>query len=573
MAGFFLQGILQGVNLAQQKEQIQMQRENMEYGRSRDAISDQRYENQWQNQLERQGMEDKRYDSQLQYSRGRDQVEDQYRDKQFEFQKNESQLSRAQQASQFDRSYGLQASQLNMQRDEFNRKSQWENEDRELQQFQLKAQQALAGIDIALEGGVPPENLMPILSELTGGHLNNEPGVKKTMKDLTPIANITNNPADANRFAIDVEVEDEKGNKKRSAITRNRTSDPGDPVDEHDLDQVVDFRQALFSSVNEKDARTQLAMARAMFGGGSTLEDRKTLAQIKQYESKGQMQEQEAYVEAKKMSTLDINASLKRGDVEGAAQLMQEYAAQYPQLSRELQSDFERLQSGKATPESLIKEYDDDTASFKALGEFKGNRTEINMGGDAQAPTTATTNKLQADILSGQKEIRNLDTIASEYEDEYLTAWGGLKSAAGQVVDKAGLDTMGLATFNAERSKLEGSVMQFFNQYKKEITGAAAGEKEMKQLLDSMFNPSNGPKEFRARYEQFTAKAEENLAANQTAAREGINIGSSTNSNSQNKITTYTSPIVGDFTEEDINYTMEKYGVTREQAMQDFGVQ
>jgi len=69
-------------------------------------------------------------------------------------------------------------------------------------------------------------------------------------------------------------------------------------------------------------------------------------------------------------------------------------------------------------------------------------------------------------------------------------------------------------TFNNNRSKFVKRVKQYFNQYRKEITGAAASEKEMEDLLASMINADMGPSEFRAVFDDFLSMAQANASLN-----------------------------------------------------------
>lgn len=136
-------------------------------------------------------------------------------------------------------------------------------------------------------------------------------------------------------------------------------------------------------------------------------------------------------------------------------------------------------------------------------------------------PTTKSRNDLQGDILSAQKTLGELGRVADTHSGEYLTHLGRLKAGVGAFFDKFGMSN-DLVTFNANRTKFANNVKQFFNQYRKEITGAAASEKELQQLMESLFNENMGPSEFAAAFNEFTSKVETNLKNKGQTLREGI---------------------------------------------------
>jgi hypothetical protein len=148
----------------------------------------------------------------------------------------------------------------------------------------------------------------------------------------------------------------------------------------------------------------------------------------------------------------------------------------------------------------------------------------ITVNGDEKAPLTSTNeSKTQVKVLDAQKSLRDLSSVKDAYSDDFLTMWGRAKATAGSLLDKWGSDGE-LVQFNAERGRFASNVKQFFNQYRKEITGAAASEKELEQLVQSLFSEDLGPQEFKARFDEFWSKAEANLQANKDAIREGVDI-------------------------------------------------
>jgi hypothetical protein len=167
----------------------------------------------------------------------------------------------------------------------------------------------------------------------------------------------------------------------------------------------------------------------------------------------------------------------------------------------------------------------------KELNSKAGVNINLNTG--KQAPTKKIQNDIQEGIRDSQQALKDLGRIADTHSEEFLTTVGRFKAALGKVADKFGVDPAGLASFNAERSKFSTNVKQFFNQYRKDITGAAASAQELEQLIDSLFSDELGPLEFKARFGEISDKMQANLEMNQKQAREGIEVGGPTQTTGQ----------------------------------------
>ena len=148
-----------------------------------------------------------------------------------------------------------------------------------------------------------------------------------------------------------------------------------------------------------------------------------------------------------------------------------------------------------------------------------GNPIYQSGGGGAELTNPVKTD-LQKGILGAQESLGDLDAIGNKFASNYLTYSGRGKAAVGSFLDKAGIDN-GLTQFNADRTAFVNQLNQTFNQYRKEITGAAAGEKEMERLLASMMNEEQGPEAFQAAYSQFKEAAQRNLALKQRQLQGG----------------------------------------------------
>lgn len=131
--------------------------------------------------------------------------------------------------------------------------------------------------------------------------------------------------------------------------------------------------------------------------------------------------------------------------------------------------------------------------------------------------------EIEGDSVSVMQSLARLNDMASLYQDEHLTYAGQAKSGATRIAEKAGLPVSGgMKDQLASRTKFINSIEQFFNQYRKEITGAAASVQELDRLKKSMLNADMSPTEFQAAYQQFVKTAQRQLALNVRLRNAGL---------------------------------------------------
>lgn len=127
--------------------------------------------------------------------------------------------------------------------------------------------------------------------------------------------------------------------------------------------------------------------------------------------------------------------------------------------------------------------------------------------------TTAATTEVQKDALAGQDQLATLKTVGQKVADEHLTYEGRAKGAIGGVLDKLGMEN-DLTKFNASRAAALQSVEQYFNEYRKYITGAAAAQSELEALKKAVINSELGPQEFQSRYNALVEKVSADIQRN-----------------------------------------------------------
>jgi hypothetical protein len=145
--------------------------------------------------------------------------------------------------------------------------------------------------------------------------------------------------------------------------------------------------------------------------------------------------------------------------------------------------------------------------------------------GKVSAPTKKTTNDLQKDIVGGISTLNDLDRISKRYKEDFLTYQGQAAGWGLAKVDKAGIP-IGKAgkKFLKGKQAFKSGIDQFFNAYRKEITGAAAAYKELELLKDSLFSEKMGPTQFEAAFDELRDKIQQQTEFKQTLLAQGIPI-------------------------------------------------
>jgi len=167
----------------------------------------------------------------------------------------------------------------------------------------------------------------------------------------------------------------------------------------------------------------------------------------------------------------------------------------------------------------------------------KGQRSQgITIGPDGtvqiggpQKMSTKTSGQLEKNIMGAVQSLSDLQRIGDQYASDFLTYQGAAKAKTGEVLSKWGLGDNEWSQFNAERQAFQDNVRQFFNAYRKEITGAAASVKELELLMESMFNADRDPVTFQRTYNEFVSKVKRNLELNQQMRRDGLPLNSPRN--------------------------------------------
>lgn len=165
-------------------------------------------------------------------------------------------------------------------------------------------------------------------------------------------------------------------------------------------------------------------------------------------------------------------------------------------------------------------------APYKSKGlEIRtADGTIISQGGSGQGIdqdlTKPVVTELQKDIAGLSKNVADLDIIAESYNPEFNTFQYKAENAANKFFDRFGtpLDKSKIG----EYKKYQNNVKQFFNAYKKEITGSAAAVQEIQDLRESLFDIDSSPTEFEAGLKQVQDTVKRHLRIKRKLLREGV---------------------------------------------------
>ena len=127
--------------------------------------------------------------------------------------------------------------------------------------------------------------------------------------------------------------------------------------------------------------------------------------------------------------------------------------------------------------------------------------TQSVQGGSMDDLSKSGRTTSEKKIMGASQILDTLNIMDGLYEPEFLTYVGRGKSFIAAEMTKAGIemDDNTLSNFMIRKGKWEAANQQFFNAYRKEITGVAAGEKEIRFLEQSVPNIKDAPQVYKAK--------------------------------------------------------------------------
>lgn len=171
-------------------------------------------------------------------------------------------------------------------------------------------------------------------------------------------------------------------------------------------------------------------------------------------------------------------------------------------------------------------------ANGQLVGKVEGvnppAQTGIVVGPDGTvtvgAPlSSGNIGKAQEKVTSAIDNLSRLKDIRSTFDPQFLTYVGKGRQAFLKTKERAGvsLDPTEKQYLGQYRQFSEG-VEQFFNQYKKDITGAAAAVAEISALKDSIINTDLSPTEFTSSYDRLVNEATRTINIQNSLLEKGL---------------------------------------------------
>ena len=110
-----------------------------------------------------------------------------------------------------------------------------------------------------------------------------------------------------------------------------------------------------------------------------------------------------------------------------------------------------------------------------------------------------TTTQLEKEIFGSENLLANLERMEAYFDPEFLKYQGKAKDFIFSALSRAGLSKPEQDAFLQRFNTWEAANEQYFNQYRKLITGVAAGEKEIGWLQSSIPSSQDSPAVYQAK--------------------------------------------------------------------------
>jgi len=162
-----------------------------------------------------------------------------------------------------------------------------------------------------------------------------------------------------------------------------------------------------------------------------------------------------------------------------------------------------------------------------------GSREAVDTDG-FQLLSKTQHSKMQADLLSTNKQLTKLQTIKDKFNPEHFGAYGEGRAAFGGFLDYMGIneDTYlggDSVAFAAKRNLSQAEIGQLFNVYRKEVTGAAAAIAELAAIEKVYLNSKKGPAATLVMLNDLIRVTTETQSTQKETLKRGIRVAGPTN--------------------------------------------
>ena len=156
-------------------------------------------------------------------------------------------------------------------------------------------------------------------------------------------------------------------------------------------------------------------------------------------------------------------------------------------------------------------------------GTVRVTQGPIGAGGELTKPTET---KVQEEMVFSMDQLQQLEEVGKSFSREFLTYKGRGKrfvlNQMSRLEDVIGPLKQKDRDFVARSRGFTEGVEQFFNRYRKEITGAQAVMKELEMLRDSVLNRNLSPDEFETSFNRMINQTKRSLRLKQMLIKKGF---------------------------------------------------
>ena len=147
-------------------------------------------------------------------------------------------------------------------------------------------------------------------------------------------------------------------------------------------------------------------------------------------------------------------------------------------------------------------------------GEF-----EVVFGSDLPA---GTKGKMAGEAMAEDRSGALLKQIEENYDPSFLTYRGQFSNAAAAIAEKAEMGSKSYEERIGKYRAWQEGMGQYFNEYRRYVTGAAAAVLEMQSILDSILNKDLSPSQYKASWKTAMERHDRAKAAYEAALDKGL---------------------------------------------------
>jgi len=198
------------------------------------------------------------------------------------------------------------------------------------------------------------------------------------------------------------------------------------------------------------------------------------------------------------------------------------------------------LEAREATAEGSEERRLWDQQIVKQVTTSKGMKLSVDKEGNitfSQGDVSGTADLTKPVTTQVQKDVIKLEDLGvrlaslndpaspNYFDPDQLTHQGRILTKAAEVADRFGISTEDAKKRLTQHTRWSNTVDQIFNNYRQEITGAAASVAELDRLKKALLNTDQSPTQYRASLAAFQDEINRGVRVKKMLLSQGIDIG------------------------------------------------